>query len=131
MKEITGGGAQTVFHATTTAQVLSDCIDAARYAGKVILVGATKDILEMRLRNLLVRELDIRASHWQEDRPHKYYPWTTLRDRFAVMRMIACGDLKVDHLISHVVKPEEADRLYRQMIDGPKGWMGIFFDWTE
>ena len=129
--EMTGGGAQTVFHANRVAQVLSDCIDAARYAGKVVLVGATDGRLQMRLRNLLVREIDLRGSHWQEDRPHKYYPWTTNRDRNAVMRMIANGDLKVDHLISHVARPEEADRLYKDIVAGPQGWMGIFFDWRD
>ena len=129
--EMTGGGAQTVFHANRVAQVLSDCVDSARYAGKVILVGSTDGKLRMRLRNLLRREIDLRGSHWQEDRPHKYYPWTTNRDRDAVMRMIAAGDLKVDHLVSHVARPEEADRLYRDIVAGPKGWMGIFFDWRD
>ncbi len=129
--EMTGGGAQTVFHANRVAQVLSDCIDSARYAGKVVLVGSTDGKLQMRLRNLLVREIDLRGSHWQEDRPHKYYPWTTNRDRNAVMRMIATGDLKVEHLISHVAKPEEADRLYKDIVAGPQGWMGIFFDWRD
>jgi 2-desacetyl-2-hydroxyethyl bacteriochlorophyllide A dehydrogenase len=129
VKELTGGGAQTVFHANRVAQVLADCIDAARYAGKVILVGATRGKLEMRLRNLLRRELDVRGSHWLDDGPHKYYPWTPNRDRYAVMRMISTGDLKIDHLISHVAKPEEADRLYNDIVAGPKGWMGIFFDW--
>ena len=47
------------------------------------------------------------------------------------MRMIATGDLKVDHLISHVVKPEQADRLYQAILAGPRGWMGIFFDWDD
>jgi 2-desacetyl-2-hydroxyethyl bacteriochlorophyllide A dehydrogenase len=129
--EISEGGAQTVFHANRVAQMLADCIDSARYAGKVVLVGATRGKLEMRLRNLLVREIDVRGSHWQEDEPHKYYHWTTNRDRQAVMRMIATGDLKVDHLISHVAKPDEADRLYHEMLGGPKGWMGIFFDWDD
>ena len=44
------------------------------------------------------------------------------------MRMIADGDIKVDHLISHVAKPEEAEALYRKMAAGPTGWMSIFFD---
>ena len=131
VKELTGGGAQTVFHANRVAQVLADCIDAARYAGKVILVGATQGKLETRLRNLLIREIDVRGSHWQEGATHKYYPWTINRDRGAVMRMIATGDVKVDHLISHVVKPEQADGLYHAILAGPRGWMGIFFDWDD
>lgn len=128
---ITGEGARCVFHANRDAQVLDDCVRSAGYAGKVVLVGATGGTLEMRLSPLLSREIDIRGSQWQVDYPHKYYPWSTPRNRSAIMRMIESGDLSVDHLISHVAKPEEAHELYRLIVAGPKGWMGIFFDWND
>ena len=83
----------------------------------------------MKLGHILSREIDIRGSQWQVDQPHKYYPWSAPRDRDAVMRMIESGDLVVDHLISHVAKPEEADNLYKLIVAGSKGWMAIFFDW--
>ena len=38
--------------------------------------------------------------------------------------MIAQGDLSVDHLISHVVRPEEADDAYQRIVAGPQGWDG-------
>jgi len=128
---ITGEGARCVFHANRDAQVLDDCVRSAGYAGKVVLVGATGGTLEMRLSPLLSREIDVRGSQWQVDYPHKYYPWSTPRNRSAIMRMIESGDLWVDHLISHVAKPEEAHELYRLIVAGPKGWMGIFFDWND
>jgi len=45
------------------------------------------------------------------------------------MRLIASGDLQVDHLISHVAKPEEASAIYQRIVAGPAGWMSCFFDW--
>ena len=129
--DITGRGAQTVFHANWSAQSLADCIDSAAYAGKVVVVGATRGILEMRLRNLLVREIDVRGSHFLDDYAHKYYPWTTGGDRGTIMRMIASGELSVDHLITHVEKPEEADRLFKMITASPEGWMAVFFDWRD
>ena len=66
-----------------------------------------------------------------EDNPHPYWPWTRQRNRAAVMRMVSMGDLKVDHLVSHVVRPEEANEVYRRMVAGPEGWMGGFFDWDD
>jgi threonine dehydrogenase-like Zn-dependent dehydrogenase len=44
--------------------------------------------------------------------------------------MIAAGELRVDHLISHVAKPEAASTLFQQIVAGPQGWMSVFFDWT-
>ena len=129
--DITGHGARTLFHANWSAQSLADCIDSAEYAGKVVLVGATRGVLEMRLRNLLVREIDVRGSHFNDDYAHKYYPWTTSGDRDTIMRMIGSGELSVDHLITHVERPEAADEIYRMIIESPKGWMAVFFDWRE
>ena len=83
---------------------------------------------------MLDKELQILGSNesWGlGDPPHPYWPWTRQRNRRAIMRMIATGDLNVDHLISHVAKPEDAEELYQKIIAGPKGWMGIFFDWDD
>ena len=45
------------------------------------------------------------------------------------MRVIASNELKVDHMISHVVKPEKADEIYHMIATGTTGWMSVFFDW--
>ena len=127
---LTGGG-QCVFHANREAQVLDDCVRAAGYLGKVVLVGATGGEVRMRLGPILSREIEIRGSQWTDESVHKYYPWSSPRDRAAVMRMIASGDLEIDHLISHVAKPEEAGELYRLIVEGTRGWMGILFDWDD
>ena len=128
---VTGRGAQTVFHANWSAQSLADCIDSAAYAGKVVLVGATRGVLEMRLRNLLVREIEVRGSHMIEDYAHKYHPWTTGGDRDTIMRMISSGELRVDHLVTHVERPEAADEIFKMIVASPRGWMAVFFDWRD
>ena len=125
------GGAECVFHANRVAQTLDDCVRSAGYAGKVVLVGATGGEVRMRLGPILSREIDIRGSQWTVDSRHKYYPWSSPRDRAATMRMIESDDLKVDHLISHVAKPEEAPDLYGLIVKGTRDWMGILFDWDD
>ena len=129
IESITGGGAECVFHANREAQVLADCVDAAGFGGKVVLVGSTHGPVNMYLRNLLVREIDIRGSHFVSDVDHRYWKWTTSRDRDAIMRMIDQGAISVDHLISHVLRPEEGDEAYQRIVAGPQGWMGVFFAW--
>jgi threonine dehydrogenase-like Zn-dependent dehydrogenase len=80
--------------------------------------------------DLLRRELDVRGSYGNVHDAHRYYRWTQRRDREAIMRMMEAGELEVDHLISHIGDPAEADDLYQKIVEGPAGWMGIFFDWT-
>ncbi len=134
VRDIAGDGAQAVIHANRDPEVLVDCMKSAARFGKVVLVGSPPGTVELGLQVELLRwELDVRGSYGagMENNPHPYWPWTHQRDRKAIMRMIANGDLRVDHLISHVVKPEEANEVYGKIASGPTGWMGIFFDWES
>ena len=132
---ITDGGAEVAFHATRLAQTLLDCMAAAASRGTVVVIGFPPDTVELDLRGqFLKKELKVLASNAAigiEDNLHPYWPWNLQRGRRSIMRMIANGEVKVDHLISHVAKPEEADELYRKMAAGPTGWMSIFFDWED
>ena len=135
VRSLTNGGAECTSHATRSAQTLVDCMKAAADRGMVAVIGFPPDTVELELRGELLRkELQIRGVHGVrglEDKPHPYWPWSLQRNRRGIMRMIATGDLQVDHLISHVAKPEEADDLYQKIMAGPKGWMAIFFDWED
>ena len=106
-------------------------MEAAAVHGKVMLVGSPPGKVDLGLQvDLLRRELDIRGTYASDlSRPHKYWPWTQQGDRSAILRLITSGELKVDHLISHVAKPEEAEEIYRMIASGTSGWMSVFFDW--
>ena len=135
VRSITNGGAECTFHATRFAQTLVDCMKAAGDRGKVIVIAFPTETVEIELRaELLRKELQVRGIHGSiglEDTPHPYWPWTLQRDRRGIMRMIATGELQVDHLVSHVAKPEDANELYQKILDGPRGWMSVFFDWED
>ena len=128
-----GGGAQCVFHVSRDPAVLVPVMKSAADRGKVILTGSPPGTVEVGLQVELLRwELDIRGVYGSGlDRPHPYWPYTRERNRRAIMRMIASGDLLVDYLISHVAKPEQANELYQKMLAGTEGWMSIFFDWES
>ena len=133
VRSLTDGGAECTFHVTRTAKTLIDCMKAAADRGKVILIASPPDTVETGLRDELLRkELQIRGSSAKtvlEHETHPYWPWTLQRNRRAIMRLIAGGGLQVDHLISHVARPEDANELYQKMAAGPKGWMSVFFNW--
>jgi len=131
VRAIAEGGVLSAFHVARDPRVLVDCMQAAADHGKVMLVGSPPGTVDLGLQvDLLRRELDIRGTYATDlSRPHKYWPWTQQGDRSAIMRLIASGELKVDHLISHVARPEEASEIYRMIAAGTTGWMSVFFDW--
>lgn len=132
--ELTDGGVQCVFHATRDPKVLVDCMKVTADRAKVVLAGSPPGTVELGLQvELLRHELDIRGVYGRglESNPHPYWPWSRQRNRKAIMRMIASGELIVDDLISHVAKPEEANDLYNKIMEGTTGWMSVFFNWED
>jgi threonine dehydrogenase-like Zn-dependent dehydrogenase len=130
--EITGGrGAETVFHCSANAQLLQTTLSAAAPRGTVVMTGSAPGTAEIGLQTeLLRRELSILGVYETGlDAPHAYWPWTRQRNRAACYRLIASGALRVDALLSHVVRPNEAQALYRMMAAGGNDWMCVTFDW--
>jgi threonine dehydrogenase-like Zn-dependent dehydrogenase len=132
IKETTGGrGGESVFHCAPVAGVLQTAMEAAAERGKVILTASAPGIAQIGLQvELLRHELTILGVYEIGiDQPHGYWPWTRARNRRACLRLLASGQLRLDHLISHVVPPTEAEAIFRMMARGGDGWMGIVFAW--
>jgi threonine dehydrogenase-like Zn-dependent dehydrogenase len=134
IREITGGaGGQTVFNCAPVASVLQTAMEAAALRGKVVLTASAPGTAEIGLQvELLRHELTILGVYEIGiERPHGYWPWTRLRNRRACLRLLATGQLRLDHLVSHVVPHTEAEAMFRMMARGGDDWMGIVFTWNE
>jgi threonine dehydrogenase-like Zn-dependent dehydrogenase len=134
IKDITGGrGGESVFHCAPVASVLQTAMEAAAERGKVILTASAPGIAQIGLQvELLRHELTILGVYEIGiDQPHGYWPWTRARNRRACLRLLASGQLRLDHLISHVVPPTEAETMFRMMARGGDDWLGIVFAWDE
>lgn len=132
--QITGGrGGEAVFHCAPVAAVLQTAMEAAAERGKVVLTASAPGTAEIGLQvELLRRELTILGVYEIGiDQPHGYWPWTRARNRRACLRLLATGELRLDHLVSHVVPPTEAEAMVRLMAGGGDDWMGIVFTWDE
>ena len=108
-------------------------LEAAAVRGKVVMTASTPGTAEIGLQvELLRHELTILGVYEIGiDRPHGYWPWTRLRNRRACLRLLESGQMRLDHLISHVVPHTEAEAMFRMMARGGDDWMGIVFTWTE
>jgi threonine dehydrogenase-like Zn-dependent dehydrogenase len=128
-----GRGGEAVFHCAPVASVLQTAMEAATERGKIVLTASAPGTAEIGLQvELLRHELTILGVYEIGiDRPHGYWPWTRARNRRACLRLIAAGDLRLGHLISHVVPPTGAEAMVRMMARGGDDWMGIVFTWDE
>lgn len=134
VRQNTGGrGAEAVFHATGSPRVLVDCMRCAAPRSPIILIGSAPGTVEIGLQvELLRRELTILGSYEAglEGEPHPYWSWTRDRNRATIFRLIQHGELHVDHLISHVVEPEQAPGIYELLAAGGERCMSVLFRWS-
>lgn len=127
-----GRGAEAVFHCSANPKILQTTMEAAADRATVVLSGSAPGTAEIGLQvELLRRELKI-VGNYETGllEPHPYWPWTRRRNRRATFRLIASGELKVDHLLTHVVPPTRAQEMYRMIAAGGSDWLTVTFAWA-
>ncbi|MBI3977867.1 MAG: zinc-binding dehydrogenase [Chloroflexi bacterium] len=132
VRAITGGaGADAVFHCAPVASTLQTVLEAAAERGKAVLTALVAGTAEIELANALLRsERTIVAAYPMGlTQPHPYWPWTRQRNRRTCLRLLKSGDLRLDHLVTHVVPYTQAQEMVDLMVRGGDEWMGIVFTW--
>ena len=129
-----GNGARAVFMATRTPRVLPDCMQAADNGGTIAVTGSAPGPVELETQvDLLRRELTIFGTYqaFYPHEPYHKFQWPRPRNREYVIELLARGDLRVDHLISHRVPYTDAHEMYAMIERGPTGWLAIVLDWSD
>ncbi len=129
-----GDGARAVFMATRTPHVLPDCIRAADNGGVIAVTGSAPGAVGIELQvDLLRRELTIFGTYqaFYPHEPYHKFQWPRPRNREYVIELMARGELRVDHLISHRVPYTGASDMYAMIERGPAGWLAIVLAWTD
>jgi 2-desacetyl-2-hydroxyethyl bacteriochlorophyllide A dehydrogenase len=131
VREITGDGAETVFPCAPVPSTLQTALEMAAKRGTVSLVASIPGIARITLQDeLLRRELTIIGTYEADmNAPSVYWPWSRARNRRAVLRLMAEGAIRLDHLITHVVPYGEAEAMFAAMHDPGTDWMGVVLDW--
>lgn len=131
--EVTDGAGVTYgFDATRSGTAIRTLMDMAAQSGKILLVGSIPRIVEIPLFDpLQTKELSI-IGVLQPRSPmiaHSYYPWTQERNRAEILDLLARQALKVNHLITHRMAPEQAPETYDMIARGGSDWLGVVFAW--
>ena len=132
--EITEGrGVDLGLEATRNPATLKTLLKIGALGGNIVIVGSLPGTVDISLwTELQHKELSIHGI-WQPRAPidgNHYYPWTQRRNRRVILDLIADGRLKVDHLVTHRPRIEDAAATYEMILRGGTDWMGIAFDWT-
>jgi len=128
-KNSDGELADVAFDVTGHFAVFPMVLKLVRRFGTVMLVGDSPHPLKQHLEHdLITRQLQIRGSHNEmlTATPGK---WDRPRQIELLYRYIERGQMLVKDMISQVQKPEDAQAVYKNLLNDRSGTMGVLFDW--
>jgi len=122
--------ADVVYDVTGHWAVLPTALPLAREHGKMILLGdsphPSRQTLTYDVVSRQVRIIGSRSS-WL---PPAYAMWTPQRMTDLFLTYVQRGQMQVDDLTTHRVRPEDAAQVYALLAENRSGTLGVQFDWT-
>lgn len=129
----------TVIDATGVPKVIDESIDFVAPDGRMILLGSPRgdhigNVTHFQQHiHRFIHRVEVVGAH-EMMAPRKTMPYvkhSCQRNERICLELIAQGKLKVDTLITNVVRPEECATVYRQLDKNDPAYLGVVFDWTE
>jgi threonine dehydrogenase-like Zn-dependent dehydrogenase len=133
VRALTGGaGVDAGFEATRTPGAFPELLGLMAVGGRVVMVGSVHERASLHLFDDLQRQEVTIIGAWHPRAPvapHHYAPWSQARNRAVYLDLLRTGLVRVDDLITHRARPEEAPRLYTELAAAPGDWLGVLFVW--
>lgn len=128
-------GVNMVIEVSGAARALNQALTCTARQGRVVLLGCTRvssDSIDF-YRDVHKPGISIIGAHNYVRPSRDSYPghWTRQDDYRTLLRLFAAGRLKTAPMISEIVSPEEAPRVYRRLAKDASAPLGIVFDWTR
>ena len=130
-----GKGVKGCVEVTGVASAMKQALDCASWMGRISLLGCTRvsdcpiDYYQQVHRpgiKLIGAHNFVRPKH--ESYPHH---WTHHDDCNAILDMIASKRIQVEPIVSRVVSPVDAPRIYNELCDDKDFPLGTVFDWSK
>jgi 2-desacetyl-2-hydroxyethyl bacteriochlorophyllide A dehydrogenase len=122
--------ADVAYDVTGHWAVLPTALPLARDHGKLVLLGdsphPSQQVLTADVVSRQVRIIGSRSS-WL---PPAETRWTPQRMTDLFLTYVRRGQMQVDDLTTHRVRPEEAAQVYAMLAENRTGTLGVLFDWT-
>ncbi len=134
VKQLTCGGANVAIEVTGNGKALDSVLDCMAKFGRVALLGCTRnsDFTIDYYRKVHGPGISLIGAHTNARSQLESSPsnWTTKDDIKALLKMEACGRIRLCDIVSEVHSPLEAPEVYQRLIK-EKGFPVVQFDWRE
>ena len=136
VKDVTKGeGVRACVEVTGIAKAMNEALECASWMGRIALLGCTRvsDSSVDYYTQVHKPGVKLIGAHNFVRPKHESYPhhWTHHDDCKAILDMIAAKRIQVEPIISRVVSPEEAPKIYNQLCDDKDFPLGTVFDWRN
>jgi threonine dehydrogenase-like Zn-dependent dehydrogenase len=134
IREATAGeGARTVVEATGNPELINPALEATCKLGEVILLGSPRGKATIDVYNLIHRKgISLKGTHETlvPRQPNASEP-NQHSVSAIMMSYLQTGELKVGHLISEVVRPDEAEKGFKALLSEQDKTMAVLTDWRN
>lgn len=122
LKKLTGGGADYAFECVGLGAVVEQAYGCLRKGGTAVAVGVAgvKDTTTLRTLTLSFEEKTLTGSYYGSARPREDFP--------RLMSLYQGGRLKLDELITHRYRIDEAPQAFVDLAEGRNARGMIVFD---
>jgi 2-desacetyl-2-hydroxyethyl bacteriochlorophyllide A dehydrogenase len=131
----------TVIDATGISRVVESAIKMAGKKGELILLGSPRGAYQTDLTGFLNSthlcpdNITLKGAHeWRYHTfpdPQNIYKHSIERNVGIIFRMMADGGLSVKPLLTNLVSPESAQKVYDGLKDDKDNYLGVVFDWRN
>jgi 2-desacetyl-2-hydroxyethyl bacteriochlorophyllide A dehydrogenase len=136
VKEVTGGeGPNVVVEVSGSAAALRQALEYIAWEGRISLLGCTRisDVPIDFYKYVHRRGISLIGAHTSTRArcESSIGRWTEQDDYRTFLKLVAAKKMKVQPIISEIVSPEEAPRVYKRLAEEEKVPLGIVFDWKK
>ena len=137
VKALTGGkGVNAVVEVTGISAALKQALSCTARIGRVALLGCTRvsDTCIDFYREVHLPGITLIGAHNFFPRPKSdSYPhnWTHQDDCKAILKLVSAGRISMHPILSRIVKPDDAARIYGELCNDPAFPVGTVFDWRD
>ena len=120
VKEITGGnGFDVTIEAVGLPSTFQNCIDAAAFGGRMVLIGVGKENLDFNFTMIQKKELNVFGSR------------NSLKPDFLeLIDLVKAGKIPLKKIITDVYKFDQAPRAFQEMSENAGRMLKVIIDFT-
>lgn len=132
VRKVTGGGAEVVLETSGSQEALTLALQIAALRGQIAVIAGHYGTRELDFKtDFQNKELSLIGARRLEITERSMVDrWTVSECREEFYRMVLAEQVRVDPLITHCVRPEQAPEIYERLRQREDGMLGVMFDWT-